>query len=213
MKDKPTVLLTDLDGVYVDWVSGFVAYMDSIGIKALHADPKIFTMTDIFPQVEKPWMHIKDYQGSEFYAQVKAYDGALEAYKELVDNGVKIIAVSSCGLDEQTVKSRTAFVESQGVFTDMILLEMAAPKIDVLNSFKRAVFIDDQPIVALEGLEAGHVSMIRDMPYNRDVSISGVGRVVDLSHIKDFMQMKSPQIDVQIEANAPVVANNLRLAR
>ena len=196
MQDKPNVLLSDLDGVYVDWTQGFVKYMESIGFKALHAQPEVFTMTDIFPDVEKPWLHIKDYQQSEFYAQVKAYDGALEAYKHLVDNGVKIIAVSSCGLDEQTVKSRTAFVESQGVFSDMILLEMGAPKIDVLNSFDRSAFIDDQPVIAMEGLEAGHIAMLKAMPYNADVSLKNINRIVDLSEIKNHMKIETPALEI-----------------
>jgi len=192
MQQKPDVLLSDLDGVYVDWAQGFVNYMESIGIKALHANPTIFSMTDIFPQVEKPWLHILDYQQSEFYAQVKAYEGAREAYQALVDGGVTIIAVSSCGLDEQTVRSRTAMIESEGVFSDMVLLDLGASKLDVLKKFSRSAFIDDQPVVAMEGQEAGHVSILHSMPYNLDANMPKIARVESLNEIGVMMKPQYP---------------------
>lgn len=203
MSSKPRLLLSDLDGVYADWAKGFVNYMASIGHVAPHSNPTVFTMTDIFPMLDKPWLHIKDYQQSEFYSDIQPYAGAKEAYQEMVDAGVKIIAVSSCGLELETVRMRTEFVESQGVFSDMILLELGASKQDVLETFENAAFIDDQPHVAFEGCEAGHVALLKSMPYNLCTDVQGIKRIGDFSEISRVMNMQAPKL-----VTAPVEVRN-----
>jgi len=215
MQIKPTLLLSDLDGVYCNWAQGYVNYMESIGYKALHANPTVFSMTDIFPMLDKPWIHIKDYQQSEFYAGILPYGGANEAYRELVKSGVKIIAVSSCGLEAETVRMRTEFVAKQGVFSDMILLELGAPKLDVLKKFAKAAFIDDQPVVALEGVEAGHVSMLKCMPYNIDITHPQIARVSQFAEIKTRMHTH-PALSIACNIDEPLdvePSRKMRFAR
>lgn len=188
MSTKLSFLLSDLDGVYVDWTTGFTKYMASIGHIAKHANPTVFTMQDIFPQLEKPWLHIRDYQQSEFYAKVKPYDGALEAYKEVKANGIEIIAITSCGLEPETVRMRKEFVAAQGVFSDLFMLDMGASKTDVLKKFSNAAFIDDQEHVALEGVNAGHLSLLKTMPYNIDVKHHKLSRVSDFNEIINHLK-------------------------
>lgn len=207
MANKPKLLLSDLDGVYVDWARGFVNYMASIGYEAPHSNPTVFTMTDIFPMLEKPWLHIKDFQQTSFYDEVKPYAGAQEAYQDMVDAGVRIIAVSSCGLEQETVRMRTEFIESQGVFSDMVLLELGASKQEVLETFENAAFIDDQPHVAFEGAEAGHIALLKSMPYNLSTDVQGIMRIGEFDEIKRMMNMQAPQIiinpaEVRVESNA-----------
>lgn len=207
MNYKPKLLLSDLDGVYVDWASGFVRYMESIGYDAPHSNPTVFTMTDIFPMLDKPWLHIKDYQQSHFYSELKPYAGAKEAYQEMASAGVKIIAVTSCGLERETVRMRMEFIESQGFFSDAILLELGASKQEVLETFENAAFIDDQPHVAFEGAEAGHIALLKSMPYNLDTDVQGIQRIGDFDEIKRVMSMGTPKLEVSpaevsVESNA-----------
>ena len=175
MSTKLSFLLSDLDGVYVDWTTGFTKYMASIGHIAKHANPTVFTMQDIFPQLEKPWLHIRDYQQSEFYAKVKPYD-------------IEIIAITSCGLEPETVRMRKEFVAAQGVFSDLFMLDMGASKTDVLKKFSNAAFIDDQEHVALEGVNAGHLSLLKTMPYNIDVKHHKLSRVSDFNEIINHLK-------------------------
>tara|TARA_R110001583_G_scaffold161109_1_gene313010 strand:- start:2822 stop:3493 length:672 start_codon:yes stop_codon:yes gene_type:complete len=190
MNNKPKLLLSDLDGVYVDWAKGFVRYMASIGHIAPHSNPTVFSMVDIFPQLEKPWIHIKDYQQSEFYSQIAPYAGAREAYQDMADAGIKIIAVSSCGLEAETVRMRTEFIEAEGFFSDMILLDLGASKQGVLETFTDAAFIDDQPHVAYEGLEAGHIALLKTMPYNLTANVQDMIRIDAFDELKKVMDIE-----------------------
>ena len=122
MSNKPKILLTDLDGVYIDWFSGFVSYMKSIGYTATAGVPTIYNMTDIFPMLKKPWEHIKDFQQSQFYAELKPYEDAKKVYKELYDAGVQIFAITSCGTESETIRMRRDFIDAQGIFTDAMML-------------------------------------------------------------------------------------------
>lgn len=184
MSNKPKILLTDLDGVYVDWFSGFVSYMKSIGHIATAGVPTIYNMTDIFPMLEKPWEHVKDFQQSQFYAELQPYEDAKKVYKELYDAGVYIVAITSCGTEGETVRMRREFIDSQGIFTDAILLGLGESKLDTLKLFMEGVFIDDLPSMVMECAKSRHTVLLKSMPYNLDADVQGIKRIDNFSELK-----------------------------
>lgn len=172
MADKtrfPTVFLSDVDGVLMDWLGGFIKYMASIGHTALHDQPTEFSMVDIFPTCEKPWVHIMDYQHSAFYCEIKAYSDAINVYKNLHDSGVEVIFVTSCGDTDLIKQVRTQVLNAElgGKFSSIHFLPLGADKTELLKSFEAGVFIDDQMKVAMNGLAGGHTCLLKDMPYNQ----------------------------------------------
>jgi hypothetical protein len=179
--------LSDLDGVYMNWTQGFVHYMASLGHVALHADPTQFAMGDIFPTVEKPHLHIVDYQHSDFYRDIQPYAEMKEAYKAIHAQGdVGIIAITSCGTQDQVVAHRETQLAREGIFDDLIILELGASKEDVLKKFKPSVFIEDQLVVAQQGLSAGHTTLLKDMPYNRGETPHGIHRIFKSKQLFNF---------------------------
>ena len=186
MSNKPKILLTDLDGVYIDWFSGFVSYMKSIGYTATAGVPTIYNMTDIFPMLKKPWEHIKDFQQSQFYAELKPYEDAKKVYKELYDAGVQIFAITSCGTESETVRMRRDFIDAQGIFTDAMMLGLGESKLDALRHFNTGVFIDDLPAMVVDGTKAGHTSLLKTMPYNLDACVLDEKRIGDFSELKQI---------------------------
>lgn len=171
LKNKKPILLTDLDGVSIDWLKGFVNYMEhELGHKAEHLSPKHFSMIDIFPEIEKPYLHIKDYQHTNHYRDVEAYHGAYDAYKTLKEMGVGVIAVTSCGEEKKIQENRLYNLEKNfpDIFDDIHLLGLGADKTDILSKYDSSRFIDDQIGNVISGVQTGHKSYLWDMSYNKE---------------------------------------------
>lgn len=191
-KDKEVILLSDIDGVYADWLDGFIKYCESIGHIALHNKPTDFAMTDIFPELAKPWELIMDYQHSPFYQEIKSYDEVKQVYSELYDMGVKIVFVTSCGLTEEILDARRIMInrETEGKYHDIEFLELGASKADILKKYPTATFIDDQIVMAIEGAETGHKSFLRDMPYNSECNHKDVTRLTSFKPLIKYFAKK-----------------------
>jgi hypothetical protein len=170
-------LLIDIDGVFFNWARGFCQYMASIGFESLHDNPTKFTMTDIFPQLEKPWEHIMDFQHSPFYRGLETYPEIEKALYRVKALGVNIIAVSSCGTTEVIQRVRREDLAKYNLFNDVVMLDLGAAKTEVLAQYPRAVFVDDQIEVAAQGMESGHISFVADMPYNQTPLPDGLYRL------------------------------------
>lgn len=191
-KEKEVILLSDIDGVTIDWLEGFIKYCESIGHKALHNEPKVFAMTDIFPDLEKPWVHIMDYQHSPYYDEIKAYPEVVEVYNKLHDMGVKIIFVTSCGTTEHIKEARNKVMEKEfnGKYEHIEYLDFGASKTEILNKYPNATYIDDQMKMSIEGAESGHDSFIKDMSYNREDSDERVKRLYSFKDLIPHFQKK-----------------------
>ena len=174
MKSKP-IFLTDLDGVSLDWLKGFTNYMEhELGHKAEHLLPKHFTMVDIYKNLEKPYLHVKDFQQSEYYKDIKPYEGAVEAYQTLHEMGVEIIAVTACGEEKQAQKYRQEHIDKYfgNFIQESYFLPLGSHKKDILNKFKNATFIDDQTQNAQDAAELGLKSFLWNMSYNENDDIN-----------------------------------------
>lgn len=200
MKNENNVvmLLSDIDGVAADWLGGFIKYCDSIGHIALHNKPLEFGMADIFPTLEKPWEHIMDYQHSPFYQEIKAYQEVKDVYAKLYDMGVEIVFVTSCGLTEDILDARRIMLEREfdGKFHGIEFLELGASKLDILNKYPSATFIDDQIGMAIEGAKTGHKSFLRNMSYNSNDSHQDVTRLMSF---KPLIKYFAKELNINTE--------------
>lgn len=193
-------IYSDADGVCLNWLSGFIQFMDREGHAAMHDQPKNFSMVDIFPTIEKPWELIADYHRSEFYDVIRAYADAKEAFKHLKANGAEIVIVTSCGDEPEIMRSRDATVEREfgSDVSDIIYLPYGSSKYEKLKSLPPGVFIDDQPQIALEGAQAGHHAILRDRSYN-----------INEHHI-DYHRVENMQVWAQRLTNAYDITRNLQ---
>lgn len=197
--DSP-IWYCDADGVCLDWLTQFINFCESKGHIALHDQPENFSMVDIFPTLKQPWKLIEEYQQSEFYAQIKAYDDAKLAFAEAKEAGVDIIIVTSCGKDDYVVQCRKKTVEQEfnGVVSDIRFLDYGASKLKELKKYRSGVFMDDQEAIALEGRDAGHHSLLRCRSYNRTANPEGVIRVDDMRQVsRGLKQRKANRLELE----------------
>jgi len=191
-KNKHDVLTvySDADGVCINWLQGFIDYMDTIGFTAEHDRPTLFAMNDIFLNVAKPWEYIHDYQTSEIYRNIRSYDDAKLAFRKIEQLGGEVVIVSSCGKDKKIVESRMHQIESEfgTSVKDVILLDLGASKLETLKQLPSGIFIDDQGKIALEGAQSGHRAIIRNQSYNINEHHPDVHRIHNMAKISQAIE-------------------------
>jgi len=182
--DAP-IIYTDADGVIFNWLDGFIEYCASVGHQAISNEPSYFNMTDIFPSLDKPWTLIDAYQASDFYHNIKAYEDARALLKKAKGLGAKIVIVTSCGDTEDIITSRNKSVdrEFERCVDDIIYLPLASSKKDTLIKLPSGIFIDDQSKMAIEGAEAGHLSILRDRSYNINDHNDAYSRITNMNQL------------------------------
>lgn len=176
---------SDADGVCMNWLQGFIDYMDTCGHSALSDQPKNFSMVDIFPSLEKPWEMIAGYHASEIYRNIRSYDDAKLAFRKIQQLGGDVTIVSSCGKEPHVTESRNAHIEAEfgTSVSDVILLDYAASKYDTLKQLPSGLFIEDQVKIAVEGARAGHRALLRDRSYNVDEHHPDVHRIYNMADV------------------------------
>lgn len=186
------ILLSDVDGVPIDWLQGYIDYQAEKGVQALHNKPKYFSMVDIFPTLEKPWLDVMDFQHTEHYLNLKAYKGAKEAYNKLYDNGTKIYFITSCGETDFIKSTREKMLnrELDGKFEDIIYCPLGGSKEAILKKFAPATFIDDQINMVNQGFNAGHNALLKNMTYNINDVTNGNSRLREFDEIYRYIKME-----------------------
>ncbi|MCF2903275.1 hypothetical protein L1267_23180 [Pseudoalteromonas sp. OFAV1] len=185
MINDKTYIYTDGDGVCLDWLSGFINFCKNEGHIALHKEPERFDMCDIFPSLINPSELIDSFQKSIFYDQIEAYSDAIEAFEIAKMKGANITMITSCGESRHVINSRKRTVQRElaGLIDDIIFLPLGASKLSTLKKLPSGIFIEDQPKLALEGVAAGHLSILKSQSYNLNFSHDAVTRVNDLTFI------------------------------
>lgn len=176
---------SDADGVCMNWLQGFIDYMETQGHVAVSDQPVNFSMVDIFPSIDKPWEMIADYQASDIYRNIRSYDDAKLAFRKIEQLGGEITIVSSCGKDPRVIEARMAHLEAEfgSSVKEVILLDYAASKHDTLKQLPSGIFIEDQGKIAIEGAQAGHRALLRNRSYNVTEHHPDVHRIHNMAEV------------------------------
>lgn len=165
-------LILDADGVLLDFVAGFDAFMRRRGHKAaipLHTS-RDYNLGDLWPDM--PWpdrlalMH--QFMADESFSAVPHIEGAYDAVRMIRQEhpGIKISAVTAIGSNPAARAARRANLREFGI-EDVTFVPMAGSKADELFRFSPgAVYVDDLPGHVDDGIAAGHRSYLFRQPHN-----------------------------------------------
>jgi 5'(3')-deoxyribonucleotidase len=161
------VLLTDVDGVLVDWIGSFGKFAEKKGFNLKMPTPKTWEMTEWFGETpEKIDELIKEFNGSESFASIPAFEDAQKIIPILADH-YDIVAITCCSDDQKVVERRTKNLEVFGVkFKDIHCLPQTASKTDLLKSYSPTIWVEDRIEGAEAGHRLGHKSFLRKSTYN-----------------------------------------------
>lgn len=193
------IILCDVDGVCLDWLSKLPEYLVKRG---LNPEPAIMAYshgeflghTEItgLPE-DEAFQLVLDYNESEYIKYLTPYRDAL-AVINLLKHEFDFVAVTAIG---RTGKSSDYRMENlnfwyPNAFKDIHVVNMHESKLGVLMNYDKTFFIDDSPSYCAEGKRAGHIPIriVRDSRIDK----TNVVRCNSFYEIGSFIEIHKDKI-------------------
>jgi len=191
------VIITDIDGVALDWEGHFHSYMSSQGHQRAHETPSYWQET-YYPHLSELEARkmIYHYNTSAWIMDMPTHKDSRSGIARLVDAGYKFLAVTAMGLDPYTLEARIYNLEKRfgrDVFVDVITTDMYdedSKREPLTNNFQEGRYwIEDKPSNAVMGAEIGYNTILMNHPYNAefDETAHGIKRVSCWAQICDLI--------------------------
>lgn len=140
----------DVDGVLLDYVSGFFEYLPSIGIIPACKPAQVdnFDFRCAFPDLDRTEIKrlIGEFSVTEGFGRLPPYPGAVEGIAEIkaeYGDDMRIVAITSAGTSAETRRLREQNLELFP-FDEINVLDLGSDKSEQLSKLgKNAVFVDD----------------------------------------------------------------------
>ena len=161
-------LLTDCDGVLLDWLSGIPEFLASQGLDSDHLMDGL--MGNQFIPIEKIFMsetveqalsRMNDYHRSDCMKKLPIMEPGAEASLKRLSDEYEIIVVTSFSEDKAAQKNREENLQLRygNSISDLICLPFSANKTDVLRDLAKSrdvsLWVDDQIKHVYHGINAG----------------------------------------------------------
>jgi hypothetical protein len=186
------IILTDADGVLLDWEHDFNKWMLLKGYTKKVAGIYEMEVAYGMPKLECKKL-VKEFNASAWVRYLPAFRDARSGVAHLVEAGYTFICITSLSLDEKAAKLRKRNLEAifgKGVFTEIVCLDTGADKDDALEKYRDSglYWIEDKTTNANLGATLGLKSILIDHVHNKDSKINkGVVRVGNWAQIVDII--------------------------
>ena len=158
------ILLTDVDGVILDWSGHFNNYL-----RTYHPDKQLMDPTT-FAQAPDTAELIESYNKTAWIGFLQPHKDAIEVLKEIRDAGWVIIACTSMGTDRYANALRKMNIESHfpDVFDKVDIIPFMEPKDKWLSYYKHsgAIWVEDKISNAKAGADMGLNTYLMKHEYN-----------------------------------------------
>jgi len=177
------LILTDCDGVILDWETHFHNWMHNLGHERMTA-PVSYWQERQYPYLsqDEAKKHIYYFNTSAWMMGMPAFKDAQSGIAELVAAGYKFKAITAMGIDEYAIKCRQINLENlfgKGTFVDVIATDVNDSKKNELLKHKDSglYWIEDRIDHCELGDSLGLNSLL--MRHKHNETYSGNCRVVD----------------------------------
>ena len=186
-KFRNKVILTDCDGVLLNWIDAFHEHMEMEGYR--RGESNSYHMASVYPDLDKPETRaiIERFNQSANMAFLEPIRDSVHYVKKLHEqHGYRFLVVTSMTSNQYAIELRRQNLErlfGDRFLYDLISLECGAPKRDTLrflySEHPNAVWIEDKVENALEGDAVGFDSILIRHPYNQHYDEQGPLTAVD----------------------------------
>lgn len=177
MKDK--IILTDIDGVVLNWESQFHKWMKARGHDIVNYAR--YDISETYSMAyHKAEEYTRDFNTSGYIMELPTFRDSLSGIAILKDAGYKFIAITSVGDDYYTDKLRRVNLENLfGADTFVELHCINANKKPLLQQYRPIsdFWIEDTEHNAELGVELGYTTFLFNHLYNQNYQNSSVIRV------------------------------------
>ena len=173
MSDK--IIVTDCDGVLLDWEKAFHKWMNYRDYELIKEGPRnTYHFEDSFGITRDRGKELVSYfNESAAIGFLEPFRDAVQGVSELVKRGYVFDVVTSLGKYDPAVKLRTYNLKQVfgPVFRQIVCLGLGEDKYDYLNEHYKdqdLYWIEDKPENAEDGAEVGLKSILIEHLHNRD---------------------------------------------
>lgn len=175
------IILTDCDGVLLDWETAFHEWMAQKGYNRV--------MTGVYEVAHSYGMEkqdskklVREFNDSAWMGYLKAFRDARSGVAHLYEQGYRFHCITSLSLDKKARRLRIQNLENvfgKGVFKEVICLDTGADKDEALELYRDSglYWIEDKEENANLGAKLGLKSILLEHAHNSDANIvDGVTR-------------------------------------
>ena len=185
------IILTDCDGVVLDWGSTFEQYV------RYHLKIDFETPPDQYYKVEEllNLSHketnelILKFHASEYFKHLSSFRDSVKYIRKLSAEGWDFVAITAAGQDSEKIKkNRTHNLKTHfgNAFKDIIIVDLDSTKLDTLKQFKPTFWVDDSPRQVFAGIEAGHTSFFMYRPHKAEEVLRNPNKVNTVYNWKEI---------------------------
>ena len=188
---KPLLLL-DVDGVLLDWLSGFEQYLLQQApelhrdFSGLHDAENLEQLLGMSTTQMDNWIH-KFHHDPEF-EYLQPLPGAQAALRTL-QPWVRMVCITASGRSPDSVRMRKANLLSVfgDVFDQVWCTNGSVEKPKYLHMYPPGYWVEDTLNNAIMGVKAGHEAFLMDAIYNKHVHDDQVRRVTNMAEVGDII--------------------------
>lgn len=166
-------ILTDADGVLVNWNKGFVKFMTDKGYPQIPDTDGYYGIVERHGVTyEQAGKFITEFNESSHIAELDPYADAQEFVLKLANLGFRFTVVTSLSSDPTAAQNRKDNLHNLygDIFDEVVCLAQGASKYDELTRWSHSglFWIEDHIKQAEAGYQAGLKTILVKHPYNRD---------------------------------------------
>lgn len=178
------VIITDVDGVILDWEEGFSVWLEHKGFKPIPDAKKYWDMGARYKlDYEEILSHVHEFNSSASIGFLPPQRDA-QHYIKLINKelGYRFIALTSCSGDPNVAKLRTRNLEKLlgPVFDDIICIPVGSDKTPFLEAIATdhpgSYWVEDTPKNVDKGIALGYRGLLFQHKFNLDYD--GEARVI-----------------------------------
>ena len=192
-KLEEKIILTDCDGVLLDWEKAFIDWMTSKGYeKKVNAVYDIDVAFDL-PRNEGKRL-VKEFNESAWMGFLPALRDSRSGVAALVEAGYRFVVITSLSTDPMAKRLRWMNLNDifgRNVFVDLICLDTGADKDEALEQYRDSglYWIEDKLSNAQLGLDLGLKPILIEHGFNMDEDIpEGMQKVVNWKEIYEILK-------------------------
>lgn len=177
------MILTDCDGVLLDWESKFETFATRLGFKFKDNYASTYSIGDQLG-VSHEVSHdlIAKFNSSSDFESIEPWRDSVKFVKQLYSEGWSFVVITTAGLHPWTKGLRQSNLDrvfGQGVISELHVLELHSDKGTSLVNFKDSglYWIEDKPSNAVLGYNYGLKPLLMDNPHNKSFNDGHLPRV------------------------------------
>ena len=191
MKYNDKVILTDADGVLLNWEYAFTCWMEQHGHTVIEGGNLLYDMAQRFDITSsQAWQQVKVFNESAAMGFLPALRDAMYYVKRLhEEHGYVFRCITSMSLDPNAKKLRQMNLEKlfgKTAFEELVCLDTGADKDDALAPYKDSGlwWIEDKMSNAVAGLNVGLRPILIEHGFNMNDTVPpGITKVVNWKEI------------------------------